>query len=256
MLRYARKDGWFDLKSSCAKRAPVPTRPHRLPALLLAAPLALLASPVRAQQEDAQLWSQVNTNVPLAEGVKITAEQIARVSNRQDGLYQTEFGALLGLRVAKNVELGIGYRWVGAHNGNTAANENRLRQQVVGTFGPIVTRFRVDERFNPRGDEVGFRIRPLIRYNHRLGDKGVALFVSHESFYLPNATAWGQRRGYERMRNIVGFTLPISRAVSTDLGYLNQYRPARGTAGAQMDHALTVQVTINLRSVTSSQVND
>lgn len=223
---------------------------------LLAAPLVLAALPAHAQQQDEQLWLQVNTNVPLADRVRITLEQIARFSDRQDGLYQTEFGGLLGFRASKNIELGFGYRWVGAHNGNSGADENRLRQQVVGTFGPVTTRFRVDERFNPRGGAVGFRIRPLIRYNHRLGTRSVALFASHESFFLPNSTSWGQRAGYERMRNIVGVTLPLGRAVTSDIGYLNQYRPGRGGSRAQMDHALNLQLTINLRGSAGSQVND
>lgn len=221
-----------------------------LPALSLLA----LAAPARAQQEDEQLWLQVNTNVALAEQVRLTLEQIARFGDRADGLYQTEFGGILSYRAAKGVELGLGYRKVGAHNGNNAANEDRLRQHVVATFGPVVTRFRVDERFHPAGDEIGFRLRPLVRYNHRLGPKGWALFVSHESFYLPNTTRWGQRRGYERMRNIAGVTLPIGSAMSADLGYLNQYRPARGSSRAQMDHALTLQLTIN--AVTAPRADD
>lgn len=218
--------------------------------------MLLAASPARAQAQDEQLWLQVNTNVPLADGVRLTLEQIARFSDRQDGLYQTEFGGILGLRVAEGVELGFGYRRVGAHNGNTGADEDRLRQHVVATFGPVVTRFRVDERFNPRGSEVGFRIRPLVRYNHRLGDKGLGLFVSHESFFLPNSTSWGQRHGLERMRNIVGVALPLGRALAADLGYLNQYRFARGGARAQMDHALSLQVTINAGAAAASRVDD
>lgn len=219
-------------------------------------PLLLAASPVLAQQEDEQLWLQVNTNVPLAPRLRVTLEQIARFSDRQEGLYQTEFGGILGYRVADGVELGFGYRKVGFHNANTGENEDRLRQHVVATFGPISTRFRVDERFHPRGDEIGFRIRPLVRYNHRLRPDGLALFVSHESFYLPNSTSWGQRRGYERMRNIVGVALPIRRGVVADLGYLNQYRFARAGSRAQMDHALSLQVTINTDGIARPRVED
>ncbi|AHE51965.1 DUF2490 domain-containing protein [Sphingomonas sanxanigenens] len=229
---------------------------HRPYPSAIVAPLVLLAAPALAQQQDEQLWFQANTNVPIAEDVRVTLEQIARTSDRQDGLYQSELGALLGIRLSPTVELGLGYRWVGAHNGNSGADENRIRQQVVATFGPVTTRFRVDERFNPRGSEVGFRIRPLIRYNHRLGAKGLALFASHESFYLPNATGWGQRRGYERMRNIIGFTLPLGRKMSADLGYLNQFRPARGRSRAQMDHALSLQLTLNLQGFVGAGVND
>ncbi len=218
-------------------------------------PLVVAVSPARAQDEDGQLWTQINTNVPLSDTVRVTLEQIARISDRQGGLYQTEFGGLLGVRAAKGVELGFGYRKVGAHNGNTGANEDRLRQQVVATFGAFTTRFRVDERFNPRGSEIGFRIRPLIRYNYRFGGPGHALFFSHESFLLPNSTRWGQRSGYERMRNIVGVALPIGPRVIADIGYLNQYRLARGTSRAQMDHALSVQLTINLNAFIMPRVH-
>lgn len=218
--------------------------------------IALVGATQAHAQEDEQVWLQVNTNVPVADGVRVTLEQIARFSDRQDGLYQTEFGGLLGVRAGRNVELGFGYRKVGAHNGNTGADEDRLRQQVVVTLGPITTRLRVDERFNPRGSEVGFRIRPLVRYNRRLDGTGLTLFASHESFYLPNGTSWGQRRGYERMRNIVGVALPVGQRVSADIGYLNQYRFPRGKAWAQMDHALTIQLTINLAGASAPRADD
>lgn len=224
--------------------------------IALTLPLAMIAVPARAQQQDAQLWTQINTNVPLTDDVRVTLEQIARFSDRQDGLYQTEFGALLGVKAAKGIELGFGYRKVGAHNGNTGADEDRFRQQVVGTFGAFTTRFRVDERFNPGGDEIGFRIRPLVRYNHRLGAGKTALFVSHESFFLPNSTRWGQRSGYERMRNIVGVMLPIGPRMMADVGYLNQFRPGRTGARAQMDHALNLQLTINIDGVLFPHLHD
>jgi hypothetical protein len=223
---------------------------------IIIALLPLAASPAAAQQEDEQVWLQLNTNVPLARDLRLTLEQIARTSDRQGGFYTTELGALLGYEIADGVELGFGYRRVDAHNGNPAAGENRLRQQVVVSSGPIAARLRVDERFSEAGSGIGFRVRPLLRYNHRLNPGGVALFVSHESFFLPNSTRWGQRSGYERMRNIVGTTLPIGRNLSADIGYLNQYRLPRGGARAQMDHALTVQLTINLASGPANATHD
>lgn len=207
--------------------------------------VAFLATPALASQQDGQFWFQANTNVPLGDGFKLTLEQIARTSDRANGLYQTEFGGLLSYKVRPNIELGFGYRKVGAHNG-VGDNEDRIRQQVVATFGPVVTRFRVDERFNPGGSEIGFRIRPLVRYNHKLGQDGFGLFASHESFILPNSTSWGQLAGWERMRNAAGFIVPLGKRITGDIGYLNQYRFARNGARAQMDHALTLQLTINL----------
>lgn len=219
--------------------------------------LSLAAAPARAQQQDEQLWTQVNTNVPLGGNFRLTLEQIARWGDRARGLYTTEFGGIVGYKVADNVEIGFGYRKVGMHNnGRSPDAENRIRQHVVATFGPVTTRLRVDERFHPLGDQIGFRIRPLVRYNHRLGTGGWALFVSHESFLLPNTTRWGQRAGYERMRNIAGVTIPLSGSVSADVGYLNQYRLGRDGNRAQMDHALNLQLTINLSGAHHVDVND
>ena len=184
--------------------------------------------------------------MPLGDGFKLTLEQIARTSDRAAGSTRPNSAGCLSYKVAPNVEFGFGYRKVGSHNG-VGDTEDRIRQQVVATFGPIVTRFRVDERFNPNGDEIGFRIRPLVRYNYKLGTKGFGLFASHESFILPNSTSWGQRAGWDRMRNAVGVTLPLGKRVSSDIGYLNQYKFGRGGARAQMDHALTLQLTINLQ---------
>ena len=82
------------------------------------------------------------------------------------------------------------------------------------------------------------------------------MFVSHESFFLPNSTRWGQRSGYERMRNIVGVTLPIARWASADVGYLNQYRFARGGGPAQMEHALSVQLTLSIAGGSVPKLDD
>ena len=220
--------------------------------------LAALAAAVPARAgpvEDEQLWLQANANVPIDPRWRLTLEAIARWSDRADGLYQTEFGGLLSRKVSRNVELGFGYRRVGGDNG-VGSDEHRLRQHVIASFGPVTTRLRVDERFHPRGDEIGFRVRPLVRYNHGLGAPGWALFASHESFLLPNSTRWGQRAGYERMRNIAGVVLPIARGISADLGYLNQYRFARGGARAQLDHALTLQLTLSLGAAQPHKADD
>ncbi|MEP6785924.1 MAG: DUF2490 domain-containing protein [Sphingomonadales bacterium] len=229
---------------------------NRIRFAAIGAALLATAVPAYAQVEDEQLWLQLNTNVPITDKVRVTLEQITRFSDRQDGLYQTEFGALMSVRIAKGIEFGFGYRRVGGHNGNTAADEDRLRQQIVGTFGRFTTRLRIDERFHPGGPEIGFRIRPLVRYNYKLRPKGLALFASHESIILPNSTRWGQRDGYERMRNIVGVVVPLGKSVVADIGYLNQFRPARSGSGAQMDHALNVQLTINLRGFVAPGVHD
>ena len=64
-----------------------------------------------------------------------------------------------------------------------------------------------------------------------------------------NTTSWGQRGGYERMRNAAGISIPLSPRLKGDVGYLNQYRFGRGGARDQMDHALTFSLTLTLDGV-------
>jgi hypothetical protein len=163
---------------------------------------------------------------------------------------------LIGVQLAKGVELGIGCRHVSFFNANTAADENRVRQQIVISRSRFAGRLRLDERFNPDGAEIGFRVRPLVRYNLPIGRTRLSLFGSHESFILPNSTVWGQRAGYERMRNIAGINVPIGKALSADVGYLNQFRPGRGGARSQMDHALSLQLTVNLDKLGVPMLHD
>lgn len=218
--------------------------------------IVLTSEPARAQQVDTQAWEQLNVVLPVAPQLRVTLEEIARTSDRQGGVYTSEFGGLIGWQVTKGVELGFGYRYVSYYNANTALDENRLRQQVVFTSGRFAGRLRLDERFSVRRGEVGFRIRPLLRYNLPIVPKRLTLFVSHESFLLPNSTHWGQREGYERMRNILGFSFPLSKAATADVGYLNQYRFGRYGARAQMDHALNIQLTINLGKLGVAGLHD
>jgi hypothetical protein len=71
-----------------------------------------------------------------------------------------------------------------------------------------------------------------------------------------NDTRWGQRAGYERMRNILGVAVPLGKALNADIGYLNQYRVGRNGARPQMDHALSVQFTLNLGALGVAVLHD
>lgn len=234
-----------DIRPGTLFDRPIGFGASRLRLFLLSIALSLLPFDAHAQSEDAQLWTQTNVHVPLTDDTRITLEGIARWSERQGGLFHTEVGGIVSHKLSDHVEIGFGYRHVAGHGGNTADDESRLRQHVVLSFGRLSGRFRLDERFHPDGDEIGVRIRPLLRYSHPVGS-GVALFASHESFIMANSTQWGQRAGYDRMRNIVGVTLPLMKDVSADVGYLNQYRLGRAGERAQMDHAMSVQLSLTL----------
>lgn len=222
---------------------------HR--ALLI--PLLLAPLPALAQRTDEQLWLAANASVPVGDKARLTLESIGRFSDRAGGFFHSEFGALGSVTIAKGIEIAAGYRHVEDwDHGRALPNEERLRQIVTFTpGGGFTTRLRLEQRFNSSGGGVGVRVRPQLRFTLPLAGKGPSLFAAHEDFFNLNDTRWGQRSGYERMRNSIGITVPLARRLSTDIGYLNQYRFGRGGARDQMDHAMTLTLSLTLDGVFS-----
>lgn len=215
-------------------------------ALLLLAPL-----PAMAQQTDEQLWLQTNGSVELSGNDKLILEGIARFSDRAEGFSHYEAGLLYSHKLASGIELSFGYRHVGDYNhGIALPNEERTRQMVMVPLGSgFNVRLRTEQRFNSSGPQVGFRMRPRLGYEMPLGQKGLKLFATQEHFINFNTTAWGQRSGYERMRNALGVSIPLGGKLRGEVGYLNQYRFGRGGARDQMDHAMTLTLNFNVASL-------
>lgn len=222
--------------------------------LRLALPLALIATPAAAQQVDEQLWLQTNGGIAIGESEKVTIEAIGRFSDRAGGFSHAEAGALFTHTTRSGIELSFGYRHVEDWNrGVRQPNEERLRQMVlVPLGGGFSGRLRVEQRFNSQSGGIGVRARPRLGFDTPLNDKGLKLFATQEHFLNVNNTSWGQRAGYERMRNAVGISLPITGKVRGEIGYLNQYRFGRDGRRDQMNHAATFTLSFNVASFSES----
>lgn len=218
--------------------------------ILLAIPVVLVASPALAQEQDEEMWLTVGGSVPLAEKTSIDGEAIARFSNA-DGLYETEFGVVVTHELSDTVTIAAGYfRVPGYDHGNVTHIDDRPRQQITVQLGKFLggswqTRVRTEQRFRNDGDDVGHRVRPQVRYTLPLGGD-TRLRLSHESYINLNTTDWGQRGGYERMRNIAAVVTPLNDDIDIEFGYLNQYRfgqdPGRRDT---MDHVMTAALAID-----------
>ncbi|RYY24273.1 MAG: DUF2490 domain-containing protein [Sphingomonadales bacterium] len=213
-------------------------------------PLALIATPAAAQQVDEQLWLQTNGTVGIGENEKVTLEGIGRFSNAAEGFSHAELGVLFTHTTKSGIELSAGYRHVEDWDlGVALPNEERLRQMVLVPLGKgFSARLRVEQRFNSQGGGIGVRVRPRLGFDAPINDSGLKIFATQEHYFNVNSTSWGQRGGYERMRNAVGLSLPITGKVRGEVGYLNQYRFGRGGRRDQMDHALTFTLTFNVAS--------
>lgn len=216
--------------------------------ILLALPLLLAATPAAAQQTDEQLWFQANGSTAIGTREKLTAEAIARFSDRVQGLSHTELGVLFTHTTGSGIELSFGYRHVEDWNRNgRLPNEERLRQMIMVPLGSGFSgRLRFEQRFNSSGGEIGFRLRPRLAWDTALGAGPLHLFATSEHFVNLNSTAWGARGGYERMRNAVGIAIPLGGTLKGEIGYLNQYRFGRDGARDQMDHVATFTLSLNI----------
>ena len=222
--------------------------------ILLAALPLILATPALAQQTDEQLWFQVNAGVPIGGRDKVTIETIGRFSDRARGFAHAELGLLFTHTTPGGVELSVGYRHIEDWNqGDRLPSEERFRQMILVPLGSGFNgRLRFEQRFHSAGSEIGFRLRPRLGFETPLNRRGLKLVATQEHFYNFNSTAWGQRHGFERMRNALAVSIPLGDGVRGEVGYLNQYRYGRDGARDRMDHIATFTLSFNLARIGES----
>ena len=198
------------------------------------AAMAMLVVPAAARAEidtDTQYWATTGASVGIGNGLALEGEVVLRFSDDTGGLYEAEFGGNLKYAVSPNVTIAAGYVYVpNFSNGHITRKEDRIRQQIEVKLpqkiggGTVSTRLRLEERMRSNGNDIGYRLRPRVKWVRALdADKRVSLALYHESFIELNSTDWGQRGSYSRMRNFIGAELPLAKPVKLELGYLNQY---------------------------------
>lgn len=123
-------------------------------------------------------------------------------------------------------------------DGQEPFQEDRSFQQLnLGSFrvgrGSLSGRTRLEQRWRGDGDDVGWRVRQMVRYAHPLrpGDRQVAALGWAEGFWNLNGTDWGAAAGFDRARGFVGLELPLSGRSTVEAGYMNQTidNPGGGT---------------------------
>ena len=196
----------------------------------------LLVLPSAARADDGQVWLGANARGPIAGRVELGVETIERFGRDDEGgLYESENSAMLGFRF-DHATLAAGYVRDIVYRSGGAAIEQRARQDFsvdhIAAIGPLAigARLRVEERWRDGWSGTGVRIRPFVRLTLPVAGK-LNLLASHESFVNLGGGA-GQRGGYDRARNFMGFGVPLTKRVGVEIGYLNQWTRAARTVGA------------------------
>jgi len=200
----------------------------------LAALAILVTAPLHAAEEDAHLWGAVIVNADVSKDIVITMEGVARLTDDASRLGQSILRPSIGYRLGKNTIASVGYAYVATDPvGPASSDEHRAWQQLSfrvagnGAGLTVTGRTRLEQRWFEGRDDMGWRLRQQLRATAPLSGKTRAVVWS-EVFLSLDDTSWGQRSGLDRWRNSVGLSVPVSKAVTLEPGYINQWVSSRG----------------------------
>lgn len=211
------------------------------------ATIAAVAATPAAAGEDVAYWQNLNLTIKASEEIRIASETSLRSSDAR-GFYQLQQVTMIGFKPSKKVTLWAGYVHTPQYSkGNFTVMERRFRQQInvddVAKIGSLNLglRVRTEQRWRDGITGTGWRLRPSVRASAPLPAK-LGLNLAHESFINLNTTSFQRQSGYERMRNSVGVTIPFSKAVGFELGYINQWSIVRGGPD-NIDHVVNTTIS-------------
>jgi hypothetical protein len=224
--------------------------------LALACLPACLLGPVAAHADtDTQAWGGFTVNAKIDDHWRASNETILRTGNAR-GFYEIENNFMVGYKLNKTVTVWLGYTFDPNYlHGDFRVREHRIREQVsfdnFARLGPVRLsgRLRMEQRWRDQGVQgTGWRLRPFIKATLPVADTGrgkVSIVASHESFIDFNKTSYQAVGGEERMRNFIGINAPLTKRLTVEAGYLNQYgiRPGRLDSS---DHVASVAFTLSL----------
>ncbi|QHL91088.1 DUF2490 domain-containing protein [Sphingomonas changnyeongensis] len=224
-------------------------RSIRTGAKLLASALLLAAAPARAADDVAQVWYATLATGPIAGKTLIWLEGQARIGEAPQRQRQFILRPAIGRQIGRTTQIHAGYAYVPTGTAARLRDEHRFWQQIAFRIVrtdriQLLGRSRIEQRLFS-GEDMSWRLRQQIRANLPLGGKdGVSLVLWSEGFFNLNAPAPRFRTGIDRWRNQIGLNIPVTRSISFEPGYLNQYVRRRGEDA--MDHIFWSQLVIRL----------
>ncbi|QJU57196.1 DUF2490 domain-containing protein [Sphingomonas sp. AP4-R1] len=209
-------------------------RNKRLITLIFSGLLLMLAgvfpvSPASARTEhDEQLWANF-TVIGNVNKFAYFVEAQPRIGNGISRTQQLLLRPAVGYRLTDTVTAYVGYAHVflPIENGRDR-NEERIFGQLNWALpkvagGSGLLRTRIERRTLSHGEDTGWRLRQLVRYVHPLGNpKHARPLIQIEGFVALNKTDWGARDGFDQLRTLVGFEVPLFGRSTMDVGYQNQ----------------------------------
>lgn len=200
--------------------------------------------------EDIQAWAAATATVPVGDKVVIWLEAQGRFSDDATRLGQLLLRPGIGYKVAPSTTVFAGYAYVRTDPvGPVRTTEHRLWQQLSwralgdGKATTITGRTRLEQRFVNGTNDVGVRFRQLLRLTVPVDGHGTQAVGWSEVFVGLNDTRAGQRTGFDRLRSFAGVSLPLSKTMRIEPGYMNEY--VSGRIDDRVNHIASVTVNLN-----------
>lgn len=196
--------------------------------LALSTGVAAMAFPAAAAEDDANVWLGQFATINATEKVYVRLEAQERFTNDADRLGQLLLRSLVGYRIDKDVNIGVGYAYVRTDPvGPALLNEHRYYQELnvrlISTDGGVTldSRTRLEQRTFEEREDTSWRLRQFVQLRVPVSDKN-KLVAYTEPFVDLNQTGV-QRGGLSIWRNFVGLSVPLAKNIEVVPGYLNQH---------------------------------
>jgi hypothetical protein len=220
---------------------------HRLVVLVAwCAWLVPLGSGARAQVNNTfEVWTAAFLDVPLAADAPDARVWMDLHLRRGEQATQLIARPAFFYRLSKPVSVWAGYAYTPLfREGERDRHEHRTWQQVQvvgehpsGWGGQLRT--RLEQRFVHGSDEVGWRVRQLLRGWYRVSDE-LLLAHWHELFVGLHAVDWGMPAGLDLWRTFAGPAYVWRPGLRLEVGYLGQW--ARRAPAHLLIHALSINL--------------
>ena len=216
--------------------------------LSLSALASCLGAPAHAEtSQDEQFWLNLTSMGSIKDDLVYFAEIQPRIGDGISRIDQALFRGAIGWKFSPSVTLYQGFAHIVVPvEGGKDVNEERSFQQINWTLGKpwageLSTRTRLEQRWRSDGDDMGWRLREMLRYEKPLnpGSDALNALVYAEGFVALNDTDWGVRGGFDQLRSFIGAEVGLPGASTLEVGYLNQVINERG-GDTRVNHVASV----------------
>ena len=216
--------------------------------LSLSALASCLGAPAHAEtSQDEQFWLNLTSMGSIKDDLVYFAKIQPRIGDGISRIDQALFRGAIGWKFSPSVTLYQGFAHIVVPvEGGKDVNEERSFQQINWTLGKpwageLSTRTRLEQRWRSDGDDMGWRLREMLRYEKPLnpGSDALNALVYAEGFVALNDTDWGVRGGFDQLRSFIGAEVGLPGASTLEVGYLNQVINQRG-GDTRVNHVASV----------------